>query len=100
MIRSLLIAVTIGSLLCACAVSQPEAAADLNAGFNVAAAAEAAYAAHPGANAKTTAEMAQLLSAAQAALISWTNSQSTGDQAIVTAAIAALVAYEASAKLV
>jgi hypothetical protein len=79
-------------------MTQPEAAADLNAAFNVAAAGEAAYAAHPGANPKTVAQMSQLLSAAQAALTSWTNSQTPGDQAALNAAIAALVAYEASAR--
>ena len=42
--------------------------------------------------------MSQLLSAAQAALVTWTNSQSTGDQAVLNAAIAALVAYEAATK--
>jgi len=64
----------------------------------VAAAAEAAYAAHPGANPKTVAQMSQMLAAAQAALVSWTNAQTPGNQAAVSAALAALVAYEASAK--
>jgi hypothetical protein len=85
-------------LVAGCAMSQPEAAADLNAAFNVAAAAEAVYAAHPGANPKTVAEMSQMLSAAQAALVSWTNSPTPGGQAGVNAAIAALIAYEASAR--
>ena len=86
------------ALLGGCAMTQPQAAADLNAAYNVAAAGEAAYAAQPGANPKTVAQMSQLLSAAQAALITWTNSQSSGSQAAVTAAIAALVAYEAAVK--
>ncbi len=90
--------VLIGVALAGCSMTQPEAAADLNAAFNVAAAGEAAYAAHPGANPKTVAQMSQLLSAAQAALTSWTNSQTPGDQAALNAAIAALVAYEASAR--
>ena len=96
-----LISLALSSVLIAgCAVSQPEAAADLNVAFNVAAAAEAAYAAHPGANPKTLAQMSQLLSAAQAALVSWTNSPTPGEQAGLNAAIAALIAYEASARTV
>ncbi len=86
------------AFLTGCSMTQPEAAADLNAAFNVAAAGEAAYAAHSGANPKTVAQMGQLLSAAQAALVSWTSSQTPGNQAAVDAALAALVAYEASAK--
>jgi hypothetical protein len=85
-------------LLAGCAMTQTQAAADLNAAFNVAAAGEAAYAVQPGANPKIVAQMSQLLSAAQAALLTWTNSQSTGDQATLNAAIAALVAYEAATK--
>jgi hypothetical protein len=87
-----------GIFLAGCSMTQPEAAADLNAAFNVAAAGEAAYAAHPGANPKTVAQMSQMLAAAQAALVSWTNAQTPGNQAAVSAALAALVAYEASAK--
>ncbi len=81
-----------------CSMTQPQAAADLNAAFEVAAAGEAVYAAQPKANPKTVAQMSQLLAAAQAALITWTSSQSAGDQAALNAAIAALVAYEAGAK--
>jgi len=84
-------------VLAGCATATPETKADLNAAFNVAAAAEAAYAAQPGANANTVAEMTQLLAAAQAALIAWTNSTSPTDQTAASIAIAALVAYEASA---
>ena len=81
-----------------CSLSQPQAAADLNAAFNVAAAGEAVYAAQPAANPKVVAQMGQLMAAAQAALITWTNAQSPGNQAALNAAIAALIAYEASAK--
>ncbi len=93
------IVIVIGTclFLTACA-NQPETAADLNAAFNVAAAAEAAYTATPGVNPKTSAAMAQLLAAARAALTSWTNSPTPGQQAAVSAAIAALVAYQASAQ--
>ncbi len=94
-----LIACGAGALLLGgCAVTHTQAAADLNAAFNVAAAGEAAYSVQPGANPKIVAQMSQLLSAAQAALVTWTNSQSTGDQAALNAAIAALVAYEAATK--
>jgi len=85
-------------LLSACAAGKPATAADLTAALNVAAAAEAAYAAHPGANPANVAQMAQLLSAAQAALFSWSNAKGTADQTAVGAAIAALIAYEAAAK--
>ena len=85
-------------MLSGCAGSQPSTAADLTAAFDVASAAEAAYAAQPHANPKTVAELGRLLAAAQAALFSWTNSQSAGDQAALSATIAALVAYEASAR--
>lgn len=81
-----------------CATATPEAQADLNAAFNVAAAAEAAYAAQPGANATTVAEMSQLLAAAQAALLAWTNAARPTDQTAASIAIAALVAFEASAE--
>jgi hypothetical protein len=84
-------------ILAGCAAATPTTKADLNAAFNVAAAGEAAYAAQPGANARSVAEMAQLLAAAQAALLTWTNSTSPADQTAVSAAIAALVAFEASA---
>ena len=87
-----------GGFLTGCSMTQPEAAADLNAAFNVAAAGEAAYAGHPGANPKTVAQMNQFMSAAQAALVSWTNNQTPGDLAAADAALAALVAYEASVK--
>jgi hypothetical protein len=84
-------------LVAGCAAATPAMKADLNAAFSVAAASEAAYAAQPGANATTVAEMAQLLAAAQAALLSWSNSTNPADQTAAGAAIAALVAFEASA---
>lgn len=97
--KAKLIACGAGALLLAgCSMTQPQAAADLNAAYNVAAAGEAAYAAQPGANPKTVAQMSQLLAGAQAALITWTNSQSPGNQAALNAAIAALIAYEAASK--
>jgi hypothetical protein len=87
-----------GCLMAAgCAATKPETVADLNAAYNVAAAADAAYAAHPGADPKVVAEMARLLSASQAALVTWSNSTLPADQAAASAAISALVAYEASA---
>lgn len=86
------------AMLVGCAANQPQEAADLNAAFNVAAAAEAAYAAQPGADPKLAAEMAKLLETAQAALQTWTATPSPTTQTAINAAIAALVAYEASAK--
>ncbi len=83
-------------VLTGCAANKTETVADLNAAFNVAAAADAAYAASPGANPKTVADMRQLLAAAQAALITWGNSSSPTDQVAASAAVAALVAYAAS----
>lgn len=90
-----IIAVIVAMALAGCAANKTETVADLNAAFNVAAAADAAYAASPGANPKTVADMRQLLAAAQAALITWSNSASPGDQAAASAAVAALVAYAA-----
>ena len=80
-----------------CAIGKPQASADLSAGLEVAAALESAYAARPGANPKTVTDMARLLQVAQAAITSWENSTTTADRAAADAAIAALVAYEASA---
>jgi hypothetical protein len=81
--------------LSACALTKQEQTVDANAAFNVAAAAEAAYAAQPGANPQKVAEAARLLSAAQAALLTWSNSNSSDDATALNAAVAALVAYEA-----
>jgi hypothetical protein len=82
----------------ACSTQQPGGAADLNGAFTIAAAGAAAYSAQASADPKATAIMRELLSAAQAALVTWMNSPTPGDQAAVNAAIAALVAYEAAAK--
>jgi hypothetical protein len=82
--------------LAACANTKPEQVADLTAAYNVAAAAEAVYAADASANGAKVAEAQRLLSAAQAALLTWSNSSLPADQTAASAAIAALVAYEAS----
>ena len=94
--RAYLLAPLAGLLLAGCAATQTQQNAELTAAFNVAAAAEAAYAASPGADAKKVAEAARLLAAAQAALFSWTNSSDPADRKLADAAIAALVAYEAT----
>ncbi len=80
-----------------CAVGKPQMSADLSAGLEVAAALESAYAARPTANPQTVATMTRLLQVAQAAITAWESSSSTGDRAAADAAIAALVAFEASA---
>ncbi len=85
------------ALLAGCAGGSSTINADLNAAFSVAAAAEAAYAAQPGAAPAVVAEMQRLLAAAQAALLAWNQSGAQTDQAIADAAIAALMSYEASA---
>jgi hypothetical protein len=82
--------------LTGCAATQQQEAADLTAAFNVAAAAEVAYAASPLANPQNVAQAARLLAAAQAALLTWSNSTAPADQTAANAAVAALVAYEAS----
>ena len=82
--------------LTGCSASTPELTADLTASYNVAAAAEAAYAAHPGANPKIVQQMQYLLAGAQAALFSYENSPSSGSATALKAAVAALIAYEAA----
>jgi hypothetical protein len=82
-----------------CAISRPQATTDLTAGLDVAAAIESAYAAQPQADAKVVAEVARLLQSAQAAVTAFGVSTSSVDQAAAGAAIAALVAYEASANI-
>ena len=91
------IAVTVLGLLTlsACALTRQEQTVDATAAFNIAVAAEAAYAGQPGADPRKVAEAARLLSAAQAALLTWSNSASPDDQVALNAAVAALVAYEA-----
>jgi nucleoid-associated protein YgaU len=79
----------------ACTLTKQAQTVDATAAFNIAAAAEAGYAGQPGADPRKVAEAARLLSAAQAALLTWSNSANPDDQAALNAAIAALVAYEA-----
>lgn len=89
---------TLAAVLCAgaCATTKTGTLADLNAAFNLAAAAEVVFATQPGASTQQVTEAQRLLSAAQAALISYANSNASGDQLVASAAIAALVAYTAS----
>lgn len=80
-----------------CAGGKPQIASDLSVALDVAAAAEGAYAARPNADPKTVVQLSQLLAVAQAAVTSWQASASPDDQALASAAVAALVQYEASA---
>jgi hypothetical protein len=80
-----------------CAGGKPQVASDLNVALDVAAVAEGAYAARPNADPKTVAQLARLLAVAQAAVTSWQASTLPEDQALASAAVAALVEYEASA---
>jgi hypothetical protein len=84
---------------CATGTSGSMSAADANAALGVASALEAVYAAQPSAKPEVVAELSRLLSAGQAALITWQSSSSPSDAQALNAAIAALVAYEASAGL-
>jgi hypothetical protein len=88
-------AVSLG--LAGCAASKPEVAADLTVALDVAAAAEGVYAARPSADPQKVATLSRLLSVAQAAVASWQASSLPADQAIASAAISALVEYEATA---
>ncbi len=85
--------------LSACTATKPQVTTDLNAGLEVAAAVESAYAARPNANPKVVADLSRLLASAQAAVASWEASTSSSDEALASAAISALVAYEASANV-
>ena len=82
-----------------CAGSQPQVDTDLNAGLEIAVALESAYAAEPTADPKIVAQAKRLVSTAEAAVTSFTTSTAPADQAAALAAIAALVAYEASSHL-
>jgi hypothetical protein len=82
--------------LSACAMTKQEQVVDITAAYDVAAAAEAAYAAGPSADPTKVAKGAALLAAAQAALLTWSNSSSPDDQTAASAAIAALTAFQAS----
>ncbi len=83
----------------ACTATRPQVTADLNAGLEVAAALEGAYAARPSADPKVVVELTRLMAAAQAAVASWEASSSPAEERAAAAAISALVAYEASAGL-
>jgi len=83
--------------LCGCAGGKAQVADDLDVALDVASVAEGAYAARPNADPKTVAQLSRLLSVAQAAVAAWQASTQPEDQAAASAAIAALVAYEASA---
>ena len=85
--------------LAGCAADKPQVTTDLNTGLEIAAALESAYAARPSADPKVVAELARLMAASQAAVVSWETSISPADAAAASAAIAALVAYEASAQV-
>jgi hypothetical protein len=80
-----------------CAADKPALAEDLTVALDVAATAEGAYVARPDADPTNVAELARLLAAAQAAVAAWSASSLPSDQALASAAISALVAYEASA---
>ncbi len=85
------------SLLGACAPGNPANTATITAALTVAGAAEAAYAAQRDADPATVAQLQRLLLAAQSALAAWQSNQGTAEQAALSAAINALVVYEASA---
>ncbi len=93
----IMVAAGLAFALGGCAGGKPQIASDLNVALDVAAVAEGAYAARPNADPKTVAELSRLLSVAQAAVTSWQASALPQDQALASAAIAALVEYEASA---
>ena len=80
----------------ACTLTPAQQTTDATMAFNVAAAAEAVYAAQPNADPKKVAEAARLLSGAQAALLTWSNSSAPSDLTALNAAVAALMAYEAT----
>ncbi len=85
--------------LSACTTARPEITTDLNAGLEVAAALQSAYAARPSADPKIVADLTRLTAGAQAAVASWEASSSSSNEALANAAISGLVAYEASAHI-
>ena len=89
-------AVAVSWSLAGCAASKPEVATDLTVALDVAAAAEGVYAARPDADPKKVATLQRLLAVAQAAVASWQSSALPADEALASAAISALVEYEAS----
>ena len=69
-VRTSCMAGALGAMcLSACTASKPEVAIDLNAGLEMGAALESAYAARPSADPKIVADLTRLSSAAQAAMI-------------------------------
>ncbi len=93
------IAVLATVLLSGCGTGAQTQVAEAEGALAVAAALETAYAAQPKADPKVVAQLKGLLSAGQAALATWQASANPGGAQAVNAAIAALVAYEASAGL-
>lgn len=94
-----IIGACMGMSLClgGCTASKTQVSTDLTVALDVAATAEGAYAARPDADPTKVAELSRLLSAAQAAVAAWSASSLPEDQALASAAISALVEYEASA---
>jgi hypothetical protein len=86
-----------GALSVSACASSPAAQTDLTAAYNVAAAVEAAYVASPDADPAVIKQADSLLASAQAALFAWESAPngSTAESAVLSAAIAALVAFEA-----
>jgi hypothetical protein len=84
-------------ILAGCTASKPQTATDLMIALDVAATAEGAYAARPDADPKKVTQVGRLLATAQAAVAAWSASSRPADQALASAAIAALVEYEGSA---
>ncbi len=80
----------------ACTIS-PAAQTDLTAAYNIAAAVESAYAANPNADPALAKQADSLLASAQSALFAWESAPkgSNAESAALSAAIAALVAFEA-----
>ena len=83
--------------LAGCAADKPAVAGDLRVALDVAATAEGAYAARPDADPARVAALSRLLATAEAAVAAWSASSLPSDQALASAAISALVEYEASA---
>ena len=94
MMRAMMICAAVSIALSACAMTPQQTAVDLNAAYDVAAAAEAAYAARPNADPAQVAEAHRLLAAAQAAILTAESSTAPVDQTAAAAAVAALVAYQ------
>jgi hypothetical protein len=92
----LMVILCTGAMLGGCSLSQQQKAVDLNAAYDVAAAVVAGYAKQPGADPKKVAQSAELLAAAQAAILTYSNTTAPADQSAASIAIAALVAYEAA----